>query len=560
VGEQVVIRNQSEYCFNFASSGSVSEYLVGIQSVGEAGIAIRNITLSGQLASSVGQQAPASAPPLPQADFDAIKRFSPELLSNPRFAMLQNHREGHRSMLERMIAPVREPGMREALLSGAQRSPTMAPGVVTGDEEIGDEIDFRIREANSPTCEAPSTADITAALRVKNEQSMWFVDVANPEGGFTDEQLQEVADLFDQHIYETETGHFGVPSDKDGNGVIGIIITQQINIDNGADAPIIGFVNPCDLFTREEDVGGSIIDTTNEGEFFYAAAPDPEGVHGQVMENAPLFDFLPVVIAHEFAHIIQFSHRFTQEGELMSLFLAEGQATLAEEIVGHSILVNELGQNLNVDVALDLDETQSYPWYWNPWIDLIYYFGWPGVDVTQRVQGAPEACTWTDAGDDDPCGGRPLWYGVTWSFLRWAGDQFGEDFGGEALFHQELINNNISGFDNLREVLGPYGFLEDLFAQWAAAFYMDDRPGRSDPRHTVSSWDYLSADNRLSENAWLRPVRKSYSDFSQDIQVRDPSTAFFLVGGSIGPQYSLKVEGAGGSLGSDIQVWLVRTR
>ena len=464
-------------------------------------------------------------------------------------------------MLARMISPVRDPDMRRALRSGAQRSPAaLPPGIVTGDEEIGDEIDFRIREGNSLGCEAPSTATITAALKVKNEQSMWFVDVANPEGGFSDAQLQEMADLFDQHIYSTETDHFGVPNDKDGNGVIGIVITQQINIDNGTGPAVIGFVNPCDLFTRDEDIGGTIVDTTNEGEFFYAAAPDPEGVHGQVMDTNPLFDFLPVVIAHEFAHIIQFSHRFTQDGELMALFMAEGQATLAEEIVGHSILVNAPGQNLNVEIAFDFAETQAYPWYWNPWIDLVYYFGWPGVDVEQRVTGAPEACTWTDTGDDDPCGSRPLWYGVTWSFLRWAADQFGEDFGGEAVFHQALITNNVSGFDNLREVLGPYGLLEDLLAQWAAAFYMDDRPGRSDPRHTVSSWDYLSADNRLVENAWLRPIRKSYSDFSQGITVRDPSTAFFLLGGSIGPQYSLKVAGAGGSLGADIQVWLVRTR
>ncbi len=97
--------------------------------------------------------------------------------------------------------------------------------------------------------------------------------------------------------------------------------------------------------------------------------------------------------------------------------------------------------------------------------------------------------------------------------------------------------------------------------QWAAAFYMDDRTGRSDPRHTVSSWDYLSASDRLVTNAWLRPVRKSFSDFTQEISVRDPSTAFFLVGGSTTPQYSLKVEGSGGgNLGSDIQVWLVRTK
>ena len=127
--------------------------------------------------------------------------------------------------------------------------------------------------------------------------------------------------------------------------------------------------------------------------------------------------------------------------------------------------------------------------------------------------------------------------------------------------HQALISNNVAGFDNLREILGQFGLLEDLLAQWAAAFYMDDREGQSDPRHVVSSWDYFSADTRLKTQAWLEPVRKPYNDFTQEIKVRDPSIAYFLIGGSVGPQYSLKVEGSGGgTLGSDIQVWLVRTK
>jgi hypothetical protein len=456
-----------------------------------------------------------------------------------------------------MIAPVRGARPGQALFSGAQRAPAAPPGIVTGNEEIGDQLEFRVRKGNSRNCEAPASATVMAELRVKNDRSMWFVDIENPTDGFTDIQLQQMADLFDDHIYATETGYFGVPNDKDGNSRIGIVVTRQINIDNGEGPAVIGFVNPCDLFTRGEEN----VHTSNEGEFFYAVAPDPEGEHGQVMLTDALFDFLPVVIAHEFAHIIQFSHRFTQNGELMALFMAEGEATLAEEVVGHSILVNESGQNLHVEVALDFDETQSYAWYFNPWIDLIYYFGWPGEEETARVVGAPEQCTWTEEGDDDPCGSRPLWYGVTWSFLRWAADQFGEDFGGEPALHQALINNNTAGFDNLREILAPYGPLEELLAQWSAAFYMDDRPGRSDPRHTVSSWDYLSADERLVTNAWLRPMRKSYSDFTVDISVRDPSTAYFLIGGSVAPQFSLKVEGAGGgNLGSDIQVWIVRTK
>ena len=64
VGEQIIVQNQSTYCFNFASSGSVTEYLLGVQSVGEGGVAIRNITVSGQLVTTAAQQAaPARAAP-----------------------------------------------------------------------------------------------------------------------------------------------------------------------------------------------------------------------------------------------------------------------------------------------------------------------------------------------------------------------------------------------------------------------------------------------------------------------------------------------------------------
>ncbi len=80
----------------------------------------------------------------------------------------------------------------------------------------------------------------------------------------------------------------------------------------------------------------------------------------------------------------------------------------------------------------------------------------------------------------------------------------------------------------------------------------------------MSSWDYYSAlhgAERVKTQAWLEPLRKSYSDFTEEIKVIDPSTAYFLVGGSVAPQYSLKVErSGGGALGSDIQVWVVRTK
>ena len=568
VGEQVIVRNQSTYCFNFAASSSVTEYLLGVQSVGEAGVAIRTITVSGQRAAT-GQQvsaesAPAGAPPVP----DEGTRLSPPIFTSPEFQLLREHRAAHRAGLTRWIEPARDALLferdRHDVQRGAERSPGPQRVVVTGDEEVGDQVEFRVRRTNSRDCEETASANIVGELRAKSERSMWFLDVENPAGGFTDEQLQELAAVFDDHIYDTETSYLGVENDRDGNGRIGILITQQINKDNGEEGPqVLGFVNPCDLFARGEF--DDRIHTSNEGEFFYSLAPDPEGSVGRRRDTDQHFAVLPLIIAHEFAHIIQFSHRFTQSGDLMADYMSEGQATIAEEIVGHSVLGNETGQNFGAAVAFDFDDVQPFPWYLNPWFDLVNYFGWPGgeeVDEdTPRIEGAPEECTWTDEGDDDPCRSRPLIYGVTWSFLRWAADQFGEELGGEPIFHQSVILNNTSGFDNLREILGQFGLLEDLLAQWAAAFWMDDRPGQSDPRHVVASWNYFNMESRLKTQAWLVPKRVAFDDFTQEVRVRDPSIAYFLVGGSITPQFSLKVEGAGGgTLGSDIQVWLVRTR
>ncbi len=568
VGEQVILRNQSSYCFNFAASSSVTEYLVGVQSVGEAGVAVRTINVSGQRVTTTAQQASGASGPAQAPEPAEATRLSPPFLANPEFQLLREHRAAHHARLDRWVEPLRDALLRKRVRVGVQRDAQRSPGpqsvVVTGEEEVGDQVEFRVRRGNSRNCEETASVDILGELRVKNERSMWFVDVENPAGGFTDEQLQEMADLFDDHIYDTETAYLGVENDKDGNGRVGILITQQINKDNGDEGPqTIGFVNPCDLVTRGELDGR--IHTSNEGEFFYAIAPDPDGLAGRERDTDRLFDFLPLVIAHEFAHIIQFSHRFTQTGDLMALYMAEGQATLAEEIVGHSVLGYETGQNLPVSVAFDFEDLQPFPWYLNPWFDLVHYFGWPGgeevTEDTPRVEGAPEECTWTEEGDDHPCGGRPLVYGVTWSFLRWAADQFGEELGGEPIFHQSLITNNTSGFDNLREILGRFGLLEDMLAQWAAAFYMDDRPGRSDPRHALASWNYFSAFDGLKTQAWLEPKGQGYADFTEEVKVRDPSIAYLLVGGSIAPQFSLKVEGAGGgTLGSDIQVWLVRTQ
>ena len=127
VGEQVIVRNQSTYCFNLASSGSVTEYLLGVQSVSEGGVEVRNITVTGEPVTTAALQAAAQAAPPALSDPGGALQPSPELFRNPGFQLLQEHREAHRAMFARMLQPVRDPFVRQGfapLRSGARHAPS----------------------------------------------------------------------------------------------------------------------------------------------------------------------------------------------------------------------------------------------------------------------------------------------------------------------------------------------------------------------------------------------------------------------------------------------------
>jgi len=91
--------------------------------------------------------------------------------------------------------------------------------------------------------------------------------------------------------------------------------------------------------------------------------------------------------------------------------------------------------------------------------------------------------------------------------------------------------------------------------------YMDDRPGAS-PENSMSSWNLFNFTESLVENAWLSPEQRGFIDFTETVGVRDPSTAYFLIGaGGASSTYRLLVgTPSGADLDSDVQVWVVRTQ
>ena len=560
VGEQVVFR-QPRYCLGLPTNGGAAQYLVGVQSTGRNGGVTRVVNVAG---TTTGVAAPAQASPVAAAGAASSvrPRSSPmagSFAASPASRLMQRHREGHAAVMADLLRPVRD-AVHDPAVRFVAPSPQQAPArtVVDGSEIVGARVDLRVRQLGG-SCAAASTDTVTAELRVNTARSMWWVDVDNPAGGFLDIELQALSTLFDDVIYDTGIAEFGSVGDVDANGRIAILITKKVNEDSTTGGLLLGFVNPCDFFQRNDATG---LVASNEGEFFYTLAPDPGGLVGDTISAASLLEVLPSIIAHEFTHIIQFSRRVASPTALdfMDLLVAEGQATLAEEVVGHVVLGNAQGQDLDVDVAFHFQETQSFPWYFAAWSDLVYYFGWPGSPDDPRVLGAPQRCTWIDGEVAHPCGGRPLWYGVTWSFLRWASDLYGPALGGEAAFQAALIDGDLSGFDNLEQALAGQGPLEDHLARWAATLYMDGRAGAS-AENSMSSWDLLSLSEGVLETAWLHPVEYGFASFDDLVTVRDPSTAYFLVGGSGTSSFTLRVgDPSGADLASDVQVWLVRTR
>jgi hypothetical protein len=192
---------------------------------------------------------------------------------------------------------------------------------------------------------------------------------------------------------------------------------------------------------------------------------------------------------------------------------------------------------------------------------LYYGFDPEAANPQQTpIVGAPEQCSWLDLdtnGNGGPCySGREV-YGVPWLLLRYLSDQYGSRFaGGEKELHRQLIAGNLSGFANLQALSGRSP--DQLLAEWAASLYVDDRIGGADPRLTLPSWNLLGIETRLVTPARLRPRARTFTGFTDQVDVRAGSTAYFIVSGARGAS-ALRMRGPGENmLPANMRVWIVR--
>lgn len=555
VGQQTIVTDPAQFCFQLGAQATQEAYLLGVLSTSEVASNLTPISLVGT-AATAASAAPALAPrSAPARQGQALPPQTAERLE--RWRQYREAEVRQRTVDRQIYAHV--------LASGARAAPrAAAPAAIVPDTaKVGDTLQVRVRSEGAGCTDFVT---VTTVVRAKGSTGFFLEDVGNP-ALYPAGQFTTFSQQYEAKTSPVNAAEFGAPTDRDGNGRVVVVVTKEVN-KRGS----LGFTTGCDLGTR------ATYPSSNEGEFFYIASPDPSGTyHPQKrtysVQQATL-DF-PDVIAHESVHVIQFGRRQAAgAAQFLDLWAAEGQAVLGEEVVGHSVEGRQTGQNYGFGIVANLDDTTSTDWYFGAFAALGFYFGWAPTNANPngRVANAPWECTWLSDDSGGPCVGGLEVYGPPWSLFRYMNDRFGPTYtGGEAGIQKAIIEHPQTGYAMLQSVIGVR--VDTLLAQWAAMLYLDDItdawPTQS-PVLSLTSWnldDVYYGTYPLGgfvysmyTSSRLTPVPLAYETFSESASVRAASTYYAILAGANRPAMAVKARDAsgGGILPSSLRYWIVR--
>jgi hypothetical protein len=570
-------------CLRLGQTPGASSYLVGVQSASGTASLVTPVTVRGIRAQAPGAAADlvegtAAADPLAAtlarelsgAPFSTIVEDRLQA-SSPQARLTRRHEEAERHLREREqglvsdllrsgAAPLPRTGTRTMAAAGAPAGSDTGPASVPASAQVGDTFTVNIPDIRPGVSFCQVGIPVRTVVRRIGSGSIWLEDVENPSQGLSSSDYTLLGNQFDELTLPGLTEQFGAPTDIDGNGRIVIVISQQVNRFGG----IIGFVVSSDFFPS---TGANSCPASNQGEYYYSVTPDPTGQIPEPPEgNAVRLSLeafrslTPRLAAHEATHIIQFGRRLQTPGatSFASIWELEGQAVLAEEVIGLRALGLAPRQNLGLEVAFNTTEQSPTEWFANGFVDLAIYYGFESRE--SRKSQAPGACGWLGRREvSGPCDYGRLPYGVSWSFLRWLSDHRGDRFsGGEAELHQRLVEATVAGFPALVQVLGEP--VPPLLAYWAASLYTDGRlPSGSDPLLSFPSWNLRAIDAGLVSTAHLQPVERGFEAFTLEQPVAAGSTLYTRISGGGHPGFAFRAASpAGTPLPSTMQLWVVR--
>jgi len=436
------------------------------------------------------------------------------------------------STLDASVASVSTDGTVKALKTGATqivaRSGNVADSArvtVTGDV---------LRTFNANGQQGCSNAqNVSAKLVAQGSKVQIFEDMANPAGGFTPTDYQQIAAAFDNQIWPVDTRHFGEPSDLDGNGRVVILYTRAVNALTPANVNYVvgGFFYSRDLFPKVATPSQGACPASNEAEMFYMLAPDPNGeVNGNRRTAESVRRSTLSTVAHEFQHLINASRRLfivrapgNQWNE--EVWLNEGLSHIAEELNYYA--GSGLAARANIGIA-QITASQG----------ALDAFNTYGISNFGRVgEFYRDVSNQSPIQSDDDLSTR----GAAWAFLRYAADQRGGD---ERDVWFNLVNSPNSGVNNVQTVLGT-----DVLARirdWNVAMYADDIGLPVAAKFTMPSWDMRSVlSNRAFGNGFPLTVTQLANGTPTTVGMVGASSSYLRFGVAAGGTGDVRLSSPG---------------
>ncbi|MFL5603379.1 MAG: Ig-like domain-containing protein [Gemmatimonadaceae bacterium] len=405
-----------------------------------------------------------------------------------------------------------------------------------------------IMNLNTNSSSACARAKVRAGRIVAiTNRAIIVADTANPTGGFTADDYQSFGAAFDTLVYPVDTLNFGTPTDIDNNGRVILFFTRAVNelTPPGASFYVGGFFFGRDLFpvATTDDIAGC--SASNFAEMFYLLSPDPTGA---VNQNVFATDFVRRVtigvLAHELQHLINASRHLyvnSSSSNFEDVFLDEGLAHEAEELVFYRASGLAPGQNLNYATILSSQRTQ----------DAFDKFG------ASNFGRFREYLTNTQTNSPYADNGNIATRGATWSFLRYAADRRGT---GERQMWFDLANPpaGIHGTANLTRVITAD--LASWLRDWAVANYVDDFVSGASSVNTHPSWNFRSMIAAVGNGEWPLGTRALESSAFTSVSIGDGSAAYLRFGVAADAHGGARITSRGTVVPRSFSLAIVRTK
>ncbi len=486
VGQSIVLPDSGQISTHLTVNAG-EQYMIAVVNTANASAYSENFVLHGTgtaAAASAVRIAPLTATRAPLGPRAASAQFHPHLGTagaiDPHLAMLEHDRTLVRNLIAKRGNPIASFSARRAariraggaaaLRAGGPIAAGTTPGVIS--DTVGTTSRVFIRNNISGSCASVDT--VTARTVYASSKLLVLEDVASAYAHQLDAfYVDTLAPEYDAKTYPEVVANFGDPLLVDTlltrKGRVTVLFSPVLNtVLKG----VAGFVNPCDFFpTNSAPPTSDTAVRSNETEIFYAFVPD---------SGWPPVDwkrFIRSVSAHETKHVASFAqHLVDSAASFEESWLEEATAQASAEIWMRQFTGEHWKGNNGYSVSVGCELSTSICPATIPFDLSQSHFVWL-YEFLSRLETESVLGPSTEAK-----------YGGSWSFARWATDQYGAS---EGTFLKAIIDDRTNtGLANLSAHTGR-PIAEMLLDFYLASASNHDTAGfvPQDAALTLPSWD-----------------------------------------------------------------------